>query len=320
RPGRGAAAANPPSPRQPRPRNAFPCPTSPPTPPGPPRWAASSARLRHLRIDAGASIAAVARRLGVDSHSIGRIERGLHSPREDQIARLLAHYQVPDDELRAAAELLGQDQTGEGQYQVADALPGWLARATGVERTSSHLHAYARHHFPAPVQTLEYARALAGAAYPERPLAANAEHTLRRVNRARLLKLSPRATCVVIIDESLLLRAPADAAVHRRQLQHLHALTADTHNGVHIGIRRLSAPAPIPLPPHGCVTYCARGRGPDDDLVLAETLHGARHFADDQAAEYRETLFQLTRDATDRPKTLDILQRHIDHLPAPARI
>ncbi|MCX4468415.1 helix-turn-helix domain-containing protein [Streptomyces albidoflavus] len=114
---------------------------------------ALGARLRHLRIDAGASIAAVAHRLGVDSHSIGRIERGLHSPRKNQIARLLAHYPVPDDEQRAAAELLGQDQTGEGQYQVADALPGWLARATGVERTSSHLHTYALHHFPAPVQT-----------------------------------------------------------------------------------------------------------------------------------------------------------------------
>ncbi len=278
-----------------------------------------SARLRHLRSDAGTSLAAVARRLGVSRHSIGRIERGLHSPRKDQITRLLAHYQVPDDEQRAAAELLRQDQTGEGQHQVADALPGWLARATGVERTSSHLHAYALHHFPAPVQTPEYARALAGAAYPERSLAANADHILRRVDRARLLKVSPRATCVVIIDEALLLRAPADAAMHRRQLQHLHALTADSHN-VHIGIRRLSAPAPIPLPSHGSVTYCARGRGPGDDLVLAETLHGAHHFAASVAAEYRETLFQLTRCATDRPKTLAILQRHIDHLPAPARI
>ncbi|WP_353962420.1 Scr1 family TA system antitoxin-like transcriptional regulator [Streptomyces albidoflavus] len=64
------------------------------------------------------------------------------------------------------------------------------------------------------MQTPEYARALAGAAYPERSLAANADHILRRVDRARLLKLSPRATCVVIIDEALLLRAPADAAVH----------------------------------------------------------------------------------------------------------
>ncbi|WP_242535814.1 hypothetical protein [Streptomyces albidoflavus] len=81
-----------------------------------------------------------------------------------------------------------------------------------------------------------------------------------------------------------------------------------------------SPPAPIPLPSHGSVTYCARGRGPDDDLVLAETLHGAHHFAASVAAEYRETLFQLTRCATDRPKTLAILQRHIDHLPAPARI
>ncbi|MFD6243115.1 MULTISPECIES: Scr1 family TA system antitoxin-like transcriptional regulator [Streptomyces] len=277
------------------------------------------ARLRHLRIDAGASLAAVARRLGVSRHSIGQIERGLHSPRKNQIARLLAHYQVPDDEQRATAELLGQDQTGEGQHQVADALPGWLTRATGVERTSSHLHAYALHHFPAPVQTPEYARALASTAYPERSLTDNADQILLRVDRARLHKLSPRATCVVIIDEALLLRAPADAAVHRRQLQHLHALTADNHN-VHIGIRRLSAPAPIPLPSHGSVTYCTRGRGPDDDLVLSETLHGARYFADDQAAEYRETLFQLTRAATDRPKTLAILQRHIDHLPAPARI
>ncbi|MGW9643041.1 Scr1 family TA system antitoxin-like transcriptional regulator [Streptomyces albidoflavus] len=277
------------------------------------------ARLRHLRIDAGASLAAVARRLGVSRHSIGQIERGLHSPRKNQIARLLAHYQVPDDEQRASAELLEQDQTGEGQHQAADELPGWLARATGVERTSSHLHAYARHHFPAPVQTLEYARALAGAAYPERSLTYNADHILLRVDRARLLRLNVRATCVVIIDEALLLRAPADPAVHRRQLQHLHALTVDNHNGVHIGIRRLSAPAPVPLPSHGCVTYCARGRGPDDDLVLAETLHGARHFAGGQAAEYRETLFQLTRAATDRPRTLAILQRHIDHLPAPAR-
>ncbi len=172
------------------------------------------ARLRHLRVNAGASLAIVARRLGISRHTIGRIERGLHPPREDQIARLLDHYPVPDDEQRSAAELLGQDQTGEGQHQVTDALPGWLARATSVERTSSHLHTYTRHHFPAPVQTPEYARALAGAAYPETSLTDNADHILRRVDRSRLLKLSPRATCVVIIDEALLLRAPADAAVH----------------------------------------------------------------------------------------------------------
>ncbi|MFD6405719.1 helix-turn-helix domain-containing protein [Streptomyces diastaticus] len=103
-----------------------------------------------LRIDAGASLHAVARRLRISHNTIGRIERGLHPPREDQIARLLAHYQDRDDERHAAAELPGQDQTGEGQHQVADALPGWLARATGVERTSSHLHACALHHFPRP--------------------------------------------------------------------------------------------------------------------------------------------------------------------------
>lgn len=179
-----------------------------------------SALLRRLREDLGLSGAEVAKALGMSPSKISRMETGNRGLRADDVAALLGHYKVPEQEraqileqVRKSEERGWWESQGLGLPQLWQALINFESRATRIQNFEALV-------VPGLLQTDEYTEAIISSI--NKTLSKVELTNLVASRRARQAVLGNRELqYLAVIDESALRRPVAESGVMRRQLRHL---------------------------------------------------------------------------------------------------
>jgi transcriptional regulator with XRE-family HTH domain len=179
-----------------------------------------SALLRRLREELGISAAEVAKALGMSPSKISRIETGSRGLRADDVAAMLGHYKVPEqqraqilEQVRKAEERGWWESQGLGLPQLWQALINFESRATRIQNFETTF-------VPGLLQTDEYAEAII--ACTNKTLSKTELTNLVASRRARQAVLSRRELqFLAVVDEGALRRTITESGVMRRQLRHL---------------------------------------------------------------------------------------------------
>ncbi|MEU6443191.1 helix-turn-helix transcriptional regulator [Streptomyces sp. NPDC047046] len=271
------------------------------------------AHLRRLRIENGYLLKDVASVINASVAKLSRLERGMHPPREQDVAALLKFYEVPWAERASIKALVRQSQSYDWWYQFSDVVSGWLERLISMESAAVEIRTYEMHYVPGLLQTPEYARAVVSSAFPERsPLEVERRVNLRQ-ERQKILKSAAPPAFSALIDEALLNRAIGSRAIFRDQLQHLCDLSADRNNRINVRVIPFSA-AMKGGAPNASLTYMRCSRVGEDEIVYLEQLHGGQYVTGEKVEAYRQTLLNLAEAALDRMESLRILEKYIKDL------
>ncbi|MGW4904455.1 helix-turn-helix domain-containing protein [Streptomyces albidoflavus] len=274
------------------------------------------AHLRRLRVENGYLLKDVAPIINASLAKMSRLERGMHPPREQDVAALLKFYDVPETERASIKELVRQSQSYDWWYQFSDVVSGWLERLISMESAATEIRTYEMHYVPGLLQTPAYARAVVSSAFPKRSTLEVEQRVTLRLERQRILQKSSSPAYAALIDEALLNRAIGSNAIFREQLQHLYDLSADKHNRINVRVIPFTA-AMKGGAPNASITYIRCSRAGEDEIVYLEQLHGGQYVTGDKVEAYRQTLLNLADAAESRIESLKILQDYIDKLADP---
>ncbi len=181
-----------------------------------------AARLRRLREQSGRTLTEVAANFGWSDAKLRRIENATIGIRDDDLARLLKLYRVPEPECRQFAALSArarQRARWESRFGqlLSDAYPIFLA----FEVEASAIRAFEPNVVPGILQTAEYAGAVMRRSVVLEGPDAVSQGVSSRLARQAILVRDPRPDLSVIIDEAALRRRVGGADVMRRQLLRL---------------------------------------------------------------------------------------------------
>lgn len=177
-------------------------------------------RLRYHRTAAGLSERGAGAKLGVSVSTICRIERGYRNPDLEEVASLLAYYDVRGQE---RAELLDMarevDQRG-WWHQINPELGEKINILRSLESRASEITSFEVSRIPGLLQTELYTSALIRncGRVPEDEIAAS---VAARMARRNILFRSAPVNFLALIDEVALRRTVGSAAVMHRQLDYL---------------------------------------------------------------------------------------------------
>ncbi|GAB2926496.1 helix-turn-helix transcriptional regulator [Nonomuraea fastidiosa] len=175
------------------------------------------ARLRHLRLDRGLTLEAVAAETGSSAPTLSRMERGQAPFDRAFLSRLLTLYGITDP----------YQQEALISVAVGRREPGWWDQTVPLEETvlwhheqaATLIRTYATHFVPDLLRTPEYEQAVQRAVqFPTPP----GEVTLAKAENLRRRQESRRARLWAVIEETVLRRPlGGDVAAHVRQLDEL---------------------------------------------------------------------------------------------------
>ena len=179
-------------------------------------------QLQALREKAGLSHEQAADTVYASAWTIRRMEKAEVGLKLNYVKSLLMAYGITDiREIGAFLDLAREANKPGWWHSYTDVLPTWFRVFPGLEQAAELIRGYEPHCVPGLLQTSDYARALAIAGYPD----AAAEETDRRVAlrmaRQQVLSRSDPPHLWVVIDEAVLRRPAAGAAVMRAQLTRL---------------------------------------------------------------------------------------------------
>jgi transcriptional regulator with XRE-family HTH domain len=262
-----------------------------------------SALLRRLREDLGLSGAEVAKALGMSPSKISRMETGNRGLRADDVAALLGHYKVPEqeraqilDQVRKSEERGWWESQGLGLPQLWQALINFESRATRIQNFEALV-------VPGLLQTDEYTEAIISSI--NKTLSKVELTNLVASRRARQAVLGNRELqYLAVIDESALRRPVAESGVMRRQLRHL----VDTSERPNITVRvvPLQAGQYAGLQgPFACLDFAD-----EPSLVYIENHHFGM-FLDEKEdiAAYRVALGNILNSALEPAKSTELVAR-----------
>ncbi len=182
------------------------------------------AELRRLRETADVTIDEAATHLGCSSSKISRMETGAGVQRIRDVTKLLDHYGVTSEELRA--ELLDIVRDGHQQdwwHSYTDAVPRWFERFIASESSAVNVDKFETQLVPGLLQTPAYAHAVLRAANTSLDDDEIDRRVTVRMERQKRLAGDDPLTLWAVLDESVLRRHVGGADVMRAQLEHLAA-------------------------------------------------------------------------------------------------
>jgi transcriptional regulator with XRE-family HTH domain len=181
-------------------------------------------RLRDLRVAADKSFEDAAAALGVSPLAIRRMEQGQVKWKPPYIKLLLEEYGVSAAEAKTFLELSAEANQPGWWYRYRDVLPDWFRAFVSLEEEASLIRAYEPHYIPGLMQTEEYARTVLRAGLKDND---EIERRVRlRMERQHRLLQPGGLELWVVMDETVLRRPVAPAAVMREQIDRLIDIVA----------------------------------------------------------------------------------------------
>jgi transcriptional regulator with XRE-family HTH domain len=265
-----------------------------------------SALLRRLREELGLTAVEVAKALGMSPSKISRIETGSRGLRVEDVAAMLGHYKVPEqerfrilDQVRKAEERGWWESQGLGLPQLWQALINFESRATRIQNFEANF-------IPGLLQTDEYVGAMFHTIDKTLSVAEVNNLVASRMARQAVLRRQD-LQFLAVVDEAALRRPITESGVMRRQLRHL----VDAGERPNVTLRV------VPLQ----VGQYAGLRGPfaiidfDDEpsLTFIEN-HDVGMFLDekDDIAAYRLTLANILNEALEPAESAELLANLAD--------
>lgn len=181
-------------------------------------------RLRQLRNDLGLTVDEVAEKLLCSATKISRVETGARRPTLRDVRDLCSIYGVSEPGTADLMELARKARE-QGWWNEYDDLN--LTPYIGLEQAATSITCFTMYHFPALLQTEDYARAIIKGIAPKiepRILEQRVEARLRRQQR---LDQDDRPRYRVLLDEAVLHRRVGGAAVMAAQLDRVLELEQD---------------------------------------------------------------------------------------------
>jgi transcriptional regulator with XRE-family HTH domain len=180
------------------------------------------AQLRRLRESKRISLEDAGHVIRASHSKMSRLELGRVGFKDRDIADLLTHYGVTDEQERTALRELARKASAQGWWHdYSDVLPGWFQAYVGLEEAATRIRNYEIQFVPGLLQTKGYARAVTVLGHSN----ARAEDIERRV-RLRMarqsLLTSPRPPHLwAVLDEAVLRRPVGGPEIMREQLTRL---------------------------------------------------------------------------------------------------
>ena len=166
--------------------------------------------LRRLREQRSLRLEEVASQLGVAPSTLSRIETGKAPTRTSYLALMLDLYGVHDaDQRRALMDLAREGQRKGWWVGSDDLLPAGTGTYLGLEAEASDLRAFQPQVIHGLVRTEDYARAVIAARRPDLAPAQVERLVEVAVRRQDVLRGGDPIRLMLILDESVLLRAVA---------------------------------------------------------------------------------------------------------------
>lgn len=174
--------------------------------------------LRKRREEKGLTVTQAAREVGLGQPKLTRIERGQQHITGPELAKLLDHYGVMDEDTRGAFEQLARDAKMRGWWsKYRDVFHGGLP---DFETEASVIRSFEAQVIPGLLQTPAYAEAIfrGGRAHED---AAVRKAIEARMKRQEILHRVHPPRLETVIDEGALHRRIGGSEIMREQLQHL---------------------------------------------------------------------------------------------------
>jgi|HubBroStandDraft_6_1064221.scaffolds.fasta_scaffold235028_2 transcriptional regulator with XRE-family HTH domain len=246
--------------------------------------------LRRLREERGMTQQEVADGLKWTREKVGRIETAATSVSTADLRRLLATYEIADEESIEEFERRAVAAQRPGWNEYKGMLPSRYLTYLGFEEIATTMRQYHLSLIPGLLQTRTYMRETLTHVFEISP------RDVRRLIEARtrrqeLLMADPRPVFKIIIDEAVLHRAVGGSRAWREQLEHLQKI--NQLDGVNLMVLPFSAG------PHpglkGAFNLLTFEDAPYDDLLYMENSEGDRIDRDDDEvnAEYLQIFEEL---------------------------
>jgi transcriptional regulator with XRE-family HTH domain len=268
-----------------------------------------AAELRRLRERAGLTGDEVAEDVGWSASKVSRIETAQTAPRESDIRKLLALYDIGG---RDADELLAlaKEAAGKGWWETySPTLPPEYSALIGMEAEAQSASSWAAQTVPGLLQTADYAREVTNG-YLERIAPVPPSETGRRVEvrlaRQQVLTRDNPLELRAVLDQSVLYRRFGDQDVMKSQLKKLLELSERAN--ISLRILPLDGPHPIGTGAFVLLQFGDVHHVTHQDVVYIENLTGSRYVEEeDEVYRYRRSFDRLTELALDEAKSREVL-------------
>jgi transcriptional regulator with XRE-family HTH domain len=178
--------------------------------------------LRRLRESQSIKLEEVAERLGLAPSTLSRIETGKAPTRTAYLNSMLELYGVEDPSQRQVLLEMAREGHRKGWWTVWDGvLPTGFGIYVGLEAEAASLRVYEAQVVHGLLQTEEYARAVMTTVRRRQTPEEIDRLVALRLQRQEVLMRADPLELWIILDEAVLRRMTAPAAVMHRQLEHL---------------------------------------------------------------------------------------------------
>ncbi len=290
--------------------------TIPPSRPGSTSRAALVARLTELRVAAGLSGNALARRMGVVQSRVWKIEHGELLPGDDDLkawAEATGHPEVAGD-LAEALKAARGEQSFSSMYRRKGGAAAYQDRVRATEERSQRIGEFQVAVIPGLLQTADYAREVVSLPGGLRAWGTDDAEIEAQVNgklRRQEILHDPRRRVQMVLGEAALrtrVVPPGVLAVQLGKLLSLARLPA-----VELGVISFARQVPA---------YTLGGfRVYDDEMITVESIAGERDFTADQEPEtvaaFLEAFGALREAASTGAEAEAIIQHALDSLQRP---
>ncbi len=270
-----------------------------------------AATLRRMREQAGVTREQAAEVLGCTDSKIGDLETGRSAPKPAELATLLDHYGVADEDRADLIEFARASRSRQprGPYAAA-AIPGTHRRAVDLEAQATSATFYSGELVPGILQVRPYAEATLQWANTNPPDEVGRLLEMRMTRRAELTRTErPSLRYWCVLGEAALRSGVGGAKVMYEQLEHLITtnLTADNvvvqvlplGAGVHqfLGITVTLYRFPEPAPDLLSMDSYGRNTISDRDAEVARAAHHldllkAKALGRDESTEFIQTVMR----------------------------
>lgn len=266
--------------------------------------------LRRLREASDLTTYDAARHIECSQAKMSKIETGRVPVKSLEIKALLELYGASVEQIESLLALARQSQQ-RGWWQAhGAAVPDWFAPYLGLEAEAKSLCMYEAAVIPGPLQTPDYARALADASVQVADEDIERVVALRLARQARLTAANSLQLWTVV-DEAALRRPVGSPANRLAQYEHLLEMTARPN--VHLQVLPTSVGAHAGL--GGSFIVIGFPDQLDGDVVYLEYQVGALYLERKPEAERYSMMFdQLRTEAIGLAESAALVYRLIEEL------
>jgi hypothetical protein len=266
--------------------------------------------LRRLRVASAFTTYDAAQHIECSQAKMSKIEMGRVPVKSLEVKALLELYGVSGEQFESLLMLARQSQQ-RGWWQVhGNAVPDWFAPYLGLEAEAESLRLYEAAVVPGPLQTSDYARALAEASVriPDEDI--ERVVALRLARQERLTAANPLQLWTVV-DEAALRRPVGSPASRLAQYEHLLEMTARPN--VHLQVLPTAVGAHSGL--GGSFIVIGFPDQLDNDVVYLEHQAGALYLERKPEIEQYSMMFdQLRTEALGPGESAALVCRLIEEL------